>query len=259
MIIHSFPARVLSASLPLLALLATAGCRGGSNPGFNPAQEWGRIEKQAQDMRAVRAQMDDLRSQLDRWEAAAGDPKAAGLPSESAVVLQDRLEALRKDKHRNAATAFWDNLTLFLDRTLNDPRLKKAPEAARAVRLFSDESVALARERVREEGRYDRAAEVLEQALKHDPDYPPLKAELEKARSFQHLTRERFDGARTGMTMSAARDLCGVPAPTAVQERTEKGCTLTAWLYPRADGAWAALFFQDGLLYEKTWDAQPKP
>jgi hypothetical protein len=50
-----------------------------------------------------------------------------------------------------------------------------------------------------------------------------------------------------------------VPAPAAVQERSEKGRTLTAWLYPRDDGAWAALFFQDGLLYEKTWDAQPKP
>ena len=136
--------------------------------------------------------MDDLRSRLDRWEAAAADPDSASVAGlEPAPVLKEQLESLRKDKHRNAATAFWDNLTLFLDRTLNDPRLSKTPEAAKAVRLFSDESIALARERIREEGRYDRAIEVLEQAQKHDPDHAPLNAELEKARSFQFLARAR--------------------------------------------------------------------
>ena len=259
MTIRSFFARWPLAALPFLALLTTAGCRGGSSPGFNAAQEWGRIDKQAQDLRAVRTQMDALRAQLERWEAAAGNPKAADLPSESAAVLKERLETLRKDKYRNAVTAFWDNLTLFMDRALNDSQLKSSPEAAKAARLFADESITLALERVRDEGRYDRAIEVLEQAIKYDPDYPLLKAELARTRSFLRLTRERFERVETGMTMPAARALCGVPAPAAIQERTEKGRTLTAWLYPRDDGAWAALFFQDGLLYEKSWDAQPKP
>ena len=236
-----------------------AGCRGGSTPGFNAAQEWGRIEKQALDLRAVRAQMDALRAQIDRWNAAEGGAKAAGLPAESAVALKERLEGLRKDKYRDAATAFWDNLTLFMDRALNDSRLKSSPETAKAVRLFAEESLALARERVRDEGRYDRAVEVLEQALRHDPGNAALKAELETARGFLRLTRDRFDRVQTGMTMPAVRALCGVPAPTSIQESEEKGRTLTAWLYPREDGAWAALFFQDGRLYEKTWDAQPKP
>lgn len=250
----------LSAALPLLALWVMTGCRGGSNPGFNAAQEWGRIEKQAQDLRAVRAQMEDLRAQLDRWEAVEGNPKGASTAGlEPAPVLKERLEGLRKDKYRDAATAFWDNLTLFLDRALNDSQLKSSPEATAAVGLFADESLALARERIREEGRYDRAVEILELALKHDPGRAALKTELEKARSFLRLTKERFDSAQTGMTMPAVRELCGVPAPAAVQERSDGGRTLTAWLYPREDGVWAALFFQNGRLYDKSWEAQPKP
>jgi len=249
-------ARWLRAAPALLALWALGGCGGGSTPGFNAAQEWGRIEKQAQDLRAVRAQMDTIRGQLDRWEA---DPKGAGTEGlEPAPVLKERLEGLRKDKYRDAATAFWDNLTLFLDRALNDSQLKTSPEAAKAVSLFADESLALARERIREEGRYDRAVEILELALKHDPGRAALKTELEKARSYLRLTRERFDKAQTGMTMPAVRELCGTAAPAAVQERSEGGHTLTAWLYPREDGAWAVLFFQDGRLYDKSWDAQPK-
>lgn len=248
-------------ALSLVALWALSACRGGSNPGFNAAQEWGRIDKQAQDLRAVRSKMDDLRTQLDRWEEAA-DPKSAAAadpPAEPAAALRDRLEALRKDQYRGAATAFWDNLTLFLDRTLNDPRLKAAPETARAVDLFVRESIVLAWERIREEGRYDRAVEILEQALRHAPADTALKASLDEVRSFQRLSRERFDQAENGLTMPAVRALCGVPAPGAVQERTEKGRVLTAWLYPREDGNWAALFFQDGRLYDKAWDAQPKP
>jgi tetratricopeptide (TPR) repeat protein len=206
--------------------------------------------------------MDDLRAQLDRWEAAAYDPKGAaaeGLPSEPAAVLQERLEALRGDAYRDAATAFWDTLTLFLDRTLNNAGLKASPEAARAVDLFADESIALARELVREEGRYDRAVEVLEQALRHAPDHAGVKAEMEATRPFLRLARERFDRAEAGMTMPAVRKLCGVPAPSAMQERTEKGRALTAWLYPNEDGGWAALFFDGGRLYEKSWDTQPAP
>jgi tetratricopeptide (TPR) repeat protein len=234
-------------ALPAALLLLTAGCNGGSTPGFNAAQEWGRIQKQGQDLTALRAQEDSLRADLDRWEAAAGDPKAAPV------------QGLRKGKLREAATAFWDNLTLFLDRVLNDPRLKGSAEAGKAVRLFVDESIALAKDRVREEGRYDQAAEVLQQALRHDPTNAALKMELEKVRAFQRLARDRFDRVRDGMTMPAVRELCGVPSDAAVQERTEKNRTLTAWLFPREDGNWAAVFFQDGRVYDKAWDARPKP
>jgi tetratricopeptide (TPR) repeat protein len=252
--------RPAALALALFGAWALAGCRGGSTPGFNAAQEWERIDKQAQDLKAVRSQMEALRSQLDRWEVLAADPQAGGdRPSEPESALREKLDALRRDRYKGAATAFWDNLTLFLDRSLNDPKLKAAPETAKAVGLFAAESVALARDRIREEGRYDQAVEVLEQALRHAPDHAGVKAELAKARSFQRLTRERFDQAAAGLTMPAVRELCGVSAPGAVQQRTEKGRTLTAWLYPREDGNWAALFFQDGRLYEKSWDAQPRP
>jgi hypothetical protein len=244
------------------ALLWTAACGSRAKvAGFDAALEWSNLEKQAADLKVMRGQITDLKNQVAKWEAekrAPGTYKPEELPSKSIEVLKSQLDAIENNKYKNAGTAFWDNLTLFLNRTMNNSKLKALPETAKAVRLYSDETIVLAEESIQNSGNYDHALTLLQQALQLDKDSKALQDRIARAKDYRFLTKKRFDAVNKGMGLDEVKALCGVPNPSYIKEKTEKGKILAGWFYLREDQGTAGFFFQDGKIYEKLWDAQKK-
>lgn len=254
--------RVLPVVLGFILLAAAACGPRTRSAGFDAAQEWANLEKQVADLKALRAQVDDVKAQIAKWEQERRSPgtfKAEELPDKSLEMLRSQLDSLDGSRLKGAVTAFWDNLTLFLNRALNNPKLKELPETKKALRLYSDESIVLARQVVEQEGNYEQALVLLRQAQDYEKDYKALADEIARLAEFRFLTQKHFDAAAKGMGMAEIRALCGVPNPAYVREKQEKGRTLTAWFYPKEGRGTAAFFFQDGKLYEKQWDTLKNP
>jgi hypothetical protein len=246
-----------------LILLAAAACGPRTrSAGFDAALEWANLEKQVTDLKTLRAQAEDLKAKIGKWEQekrAPGTFKPEELPDRSPELLRSQLDSMEGTRIKGAVTAFWDNLTLFLNRALNNPKLRELPETKQALRLYADESIALARQAVEREANYEHALALLRQAQNYEKDYKALADEIARMTELRFLSRKRFDAATQEMGMADVRALCGVPDPARVREKPEKGRTLTAWFYPKEGGGTAAFFFQDGRLYEKQWDAQKAP
>lgn len=248
--------------LGLILLVAAACGQRTRSAGFDAAVEWANLEKQVADLKVLRAQVEDIKTQIAKWEQEKRSPgtfKPDELPDKSLEMLKSQLDSLDGSRLKGALTAFWDNLTLFLNRALNNPKLKELPESKKALRLYSDESIVLARQVVEQEGNYEQALVLLRQAQDYEKDYQALADEIVRVAEYRFLTQKHFDAAAKGMGMAEIRALCGVPNPVYVREKQEKGRTLIAWFYPKEGQGTAAFFFQDGKVYEKLWDTQRTP
>lgn len=119
---------------------------------------------------------------------------------------------------------------------------KPAGRLLDALRMKSDEDIALAHQFIGQGGDYRRAIEIYEAALAIDPDNPRLKEELGSARAHRYMTAERFSQVKKGMTQDEVRELLGQPNVRDVRDFPERG--VTAWFYTRdADGRAAAVWF----------------
>jgi tetratricopeptide (TPR) repeat protein len=111
-----------------------------------------------------------------------------------------------------------------------------------AIRMKSDEDIALAHQFIRQGGDYRRAIEIYEAALAIDPANPRLKEELDGARGHRYMTAGRFSQVKKGMTQDEVRELLGQPNVRDIRDFPERG--ITAWFYARdADGRAAAVWF----------------
>ena len=252
---------ILSALVGIV-LISSLGCGPGQRTaGFDASLEWAALKKQEADLNALRAQIGDLRASLARWEQekrAPGTFKPGELPDKSPEMLTSRLDTMENVQLKGALTAFWDHLTMFLSRVLNNPKFKSLPESQKALRLYADETLFLARQAVERDGNYGQAQTLLQQALHYEKDDPSLVEEMARVKEFRYLTRKHFDALAKGMGMDQAKSLCGVPNPANIRDKREKGHLLTAWFYLREDQETAALFFEDGRLYATQWDTQNK-
>lgn len=119
---------------------------------------------------------------------------------------------------------------------------KPAGRLLDAIRMKSDEEIALAHQFIQQGGDYRRAIEIYEAALSVDPDNPRLKGELDSARAHRYMTAERFAQVKKGMTQDEVRALLGPPNLRDVRDFPERG--VTAWFYTKdADGRAAAVWF----------------
>jgi hypothetical protein len=119
---------------------------------------------------------------------------------------------------------------------------KPAGRLLDAIRMKSDEDIALAHQFIEQGGDYRRAIEIDEAALAIDPDNPRLKQELESARAHRYMTADRFAQVKKGMTQEEVRSLLGSPNVRDVRDFPERG--VTAWFYTKdADGRAAAVWF----------------
>ncbi|HEX2222568.1 MAG TPA: hypothetical protein VHN15_00025 [Thermoanaerobaculia bacterium] len=253
---RSFPTLVV---LSLLAL-APAGCGGPADPPGQAAAAASRsasAEAEWEWLTKTRAALDQKRVQLAQLRGSSQRAQAGEKPDPQAVQkeaeLRKEVEALSLELGRR-----------LVDFINSDPPLAGEPLSERqkaALRMKSDEDIALARDYVERGGDYRRAIEIYEAALVVDPDYDRLRQELERARAERYMTRERFDQVKEGMSDAEVRALLGQPNLHNVREYKDKG--VLAWFYPRdASGAAAAVFFKkEGEqleAYAMSFEALPK-
>jgi len=252
---------ILSTLMGIFLISGFACGPGQRTAGFDAALEWASLEQQEADLTVLRAQIAEVRASLARWEQEKRTPgtfKPGELPDKSPEMLKSKLDTMENVQLKGALTAFWDHLTMFLSRVLNNPKFKGLPESQKALRLYADETLFLARQAVERDGNYGQAQTLLQQALHYEKDDPDLVAEMARVKEFRFITRKRFDALTTGIGMEQAKALCGIPNPAFIRDKREKGHALTAWFYPREDQGTAALFFEDGRLYAMQWDTQGK-
>lgn len=224
---------------------------------FDVAQEYLNITKQKEELVKIREEIKTIKEKIRILEDAKDNPKKykkEELPQESLETLKLTLEDLKKNKYDTKYNAFMDNLTMFLDKTLNDEKLKNSPEVSKAIRLYSDECIITGEEFIKEGGKYKEAIDIYNQALALDPDYAPLKNKIKEAEDFRYIKKERFDQVKKGMTMEEVKAICGYPNVSFIQEKEEKGRKITAWYYPKESQKAAGIFFANGKVYDKFWE-----
>jgi hypothetical protein len=187
----------------------------------------------------------DRRAQLGaeaewRWLLQAKrrlDDKRASLARAPADPLAREVEALSQELARR--------LVVYVNA---NPPLEGTPLSERqlaAIRMKSDEDIAVAHQFIDRAGDYRRACEIYEAALADDPRNPRLREELARAQAARYMTAERFSRAAPGMSAAAVRAALGPPNAHDVRSYPDK--RVVAWFYPRdASGAAAAVWFEKG-------------
>lgn len=227
----SGPLRIQQRGAALLAIVlwlaaSLSACGPGADEGGtvrrDPAAEaeWAWLEKTRQDLDQRRA----------RLAAGAADEPFA-----------KETEALSRELYRR--------LVEFINA---NPPVQGEPLSERqkaAIRLRSDEEIRLAREFIERGGDYQRAIDILREALAVDPGNPRLRDELSRAQARRYMTRQAFSKVQEGMDQDEVRRLLGQPNLHNVRNWPERG--VAGWFYPKdAAGSAAAVWFrQEGERY----------
>lgn len=216
----------------IAAVTLAIGCGGdgsgsGSVDSASRRAEWTALEGVKQQLDAKRAELASLREQ-----AAAGADVAAALTATN-----------------NEVTALSDDLGSRLANYINaDPPILGEPlnpGQLAAIRMKSDEDIAIAKEFIELGGDYRRALDIYNAALTVDPDNPALKAAIAEAETKRFITPERFAVVRKGMSEAEVIAALGRPLNRNIREYPEK--KVKAWFYPKNDGGEAAgVFFNAG-------------
>lgn len=236
-----------------LGALAAAGCGAKVEPDrqarLGSEAEWAWLV-------AAKSQLDARRGQL----AALGEPAAPPLPGAPAGAISPR------DRLAREVDALAQQLGRRLVAYINaNPPVEGTPLTARqlaAIRMKSDEEIAVAHEFIASSGDYRRACEIYEAALAADPQNPRLREELHRAEAARYIAAGRFSRAAPGMTAAQVREALGPPNDHDVRGFPDKG--VVGWFYPKdATGAAAAVWFakRDGKLtvFLCDWNAIPSP
>lgn len=224
---------------------------------FDVVSEFSNIQKQQNEIKTLREEMKAIKEKINILEDSKNNPKKykkEELPTETLEALKANLDEIKKTKYDTKYNSLMDNLTMFLDKTLNDEKLKNAPEVTKAIRLYSDECIITGDEFIKEGGKYKEAIDIYNQALSLDSDYSLLKTKIKEAEDFRYIKKERFDKVQKGMTMDEVKAICGFPNVSFIQEKEEKGRKVTAWYYSKEDQTAAGIFFSNGKVYEKFWE-----
>jgi hypothetical protein len=111
-----------------------------------------------------------------------------------------------------------------------------------AVRMKSDEDLAVAQEWIERGGDYRRAIEILETQRAVDSADARLDQALSRAREMRFVTPERFARVQAGMTPVDVRAALG---PVNLREVLRRPAEqLEAWYYPKRGGGRAAVYFR---------------
>jgi hypothetical protein len=218
-------------------------CRGGDAEAAAAARaaEWAAIEREQTALEGLRAQL-----------AAAREQDAPAAPELETRVGQST------DRFLERLVAF---INQHADARERDGQAKSAPELATAIRMKSSEDLLLAREYIDRAGDYAKAIDILASARTVDPDNEELAVAQAEAERLRYMDEERFSRIEEGMTAEDVRAELGQVKQQNVRQ-PESGQVV--WLYPRQDGAAAAVFFRagrDGVLEvdDTNFEAVPSP
>ena len=242
----------------VLAALVALACGGSEPPELSEAQrrEWMELQRLQADLGRERAQLAAQRTRLaggDGSEEASRQPLRA---DERAAL--ERAVAQRQRAVSALSQSYGSRLVEFIDSFGPLQAGPSAPERRGAIRMKSDEDMAVAAEWIERGGDYRRAIEIYETQRRLDPDYQALAAALRRAREMRQVTAARFAGVEKGMTQAQVRAVLGPVNLRLVRSFPERG--VEAWLYPQDRGGTAAVYFrrdgEDGSLvvYETVFE-----
>lgn len=185
----------------------------------------------------------ELRSQYETIESvrASSPIPQAGRREQIEVLLkrQQRLEPLY--------VPFMGNLRAYVEET-DDPRAKA---------LYARERILMGDEYAHYLARYDRAISMYRSALDLDPGNEAILERIAFAEQRLFLSQQEFSRIQPSMSQSDVAALIGYPRVDWVKETIRDGRIYTVWIYPKEDGGAAAVYFDNGVLYHKNWDAAP--
>src|SRR5687768_3770252 len=145
--------------------------------------------------------------------------------------------------------AFVDKTREYMERT-GDPR-------ARA--LLAREKILLGDEYMNVLARYDKAIALYREALELDPASPDARARIATAEQRRYVAMTPFATVKTGMKEDDVRRIVGVPREDWIKQVVQKQRVYSVWIYPKADGGAAAVYFDNGIVYHTNWNAAAPP
>ncbi len=185
----------------------------------------------------------ELRSQYETIESvrASSPIPAAGRREQIAALLerQKRLEPIY--------VPFMATLRSYVEESAD----------ARARALYARERILMGDEYAHYLARYDRAISLYRSALELDPGNAAIEERIAAAEDRLYLSPRKFGDIQPSMSQADVVSIVGYPRIDWVRETVRDGRTYTVWIYPKADGGAAAVYFDNGILYHKNWDAAP--
>ena len=211
----------------LLSLLLLSACAPAAGPATQPnAREWNLLTADYQWLEGVRN----------------SQKKPA-----STATRKERIEILLANHKSLEPTyvAFIDKVRAYYDRT-SDPRA--AAILAREKILLGDEYMAVL-------SRYDRAIELYREALEFQPGSTDALQRIAIAEARRFVSMEAFAQVKNGMRADAVERLVGLPREDWIKQVVQNNRPFSVWIYPKADGGAAAVYFDNGIVYHTNWNA----
>jgi hypothetical protein len=247
-----------------LALAFALGCTG------SPAEEreleearqreWAWLEATQKQLAAKRQEAAALRQQVlnataPETPAVEGQPPPAG----SRAELDAKLLALETEL-RAQAVSFGRRLAAYLNKLPAGRNQEQSPLQKQALRMKSDEDIAIAQEWIDKGGDYRRAIEIYETQLSLDPGYDRLEQALARAQQMRYVTAERFAKVTNGMTPAEVLAVLGPVNLHNAHEYPEQ--RILAWYYPREGAGASGVYFRPDderdvyVVYQTTFEVQ---
>jgi tetratricopeptide (TPR) repeat protein len=148
-----------------------------------------------------------------------------------------------------AHVVFIDKVREYFTRTA-DPR---------AGALLAREKILLGDDYLNVLSRYDRALELYREALVLDPSNREATARIAAAEQKRFVAMSAFGTVKTGMKEEDVRRIVGLPREDWIKQVVQGPRVYAVWIYPKADGGAAAIYFDNSVVYHTNWNAAAPP
>ncbi|MEO8383149.1 MAG: hypothetical protein ABI779_26060 [Acidobacteriota bacterium] len=177
--------------------------------------------------------------------------RAAQKPAPPSVTRKEQIEVELDNmkKIEQPYNAFTTKISEYYERT-GDPR---------AAALFAREKVVMGDEYMSVLARYDKAIALYREAILLDPVNPDARARIALAEQRRFVAMTPFATVKTGMKDDEVRRLLGVPREDWIKQVVQNKRVYSVWIYPKADGGAAAVYFDNGIVYHTNWNAAAPP
>lgn len=212
----------------LLSALLLVSCVSSAPPTIPNEREWTRLLTEYQSLETFRRSLPAPPAQASRAE-------------------QIRIHLENQQRLEPKLRPFLAAAAEYLERTGD----------ARAGRLIANERLRLGDAYLAVLSRYDRAIQMYESALAVDPENDEARKRIQIARDRQFVSFDRFASLRDGMTEADVAARLGTPREDWIKHLTQNDRLYSVWIYSRADGGAAAVYFENGIVYHTNWNAAP--
>lgn len=215
------------------------------------------------------AKVDFSAIRADKTTMDAKVQERAGLMEQAAAgetqELKDQISALTTEieslgEKLNGMAA--DYINEVDNAVMNEENPVYPPEYKEATNIISDYYIIVARSYITRQGNYPQAIATINEALKYDADYQPLKDALNEFETNMFMSEERFAAVKKDMTEDEVVAAIGRPNQNNIQVYSEQNAR--GWFYPKGeDRSAAGVFFQqkDGVykVYKIDFNAVEAP